>query len=96
MQKLKGDLDILGGNYNQHSSSVKDHLEQLYTQVIASALVSAAGVPKLLKAKSFNSTRTKLRGFLTQIDIHLDVNKGRLFSEASKVIFVLAYLRGQA
>ena len=30
-----------------------------------------------------------------KIDIYLDVNKGRLINEGSKVIFVSAYLRGQ-
>lgn len=30
------------------------------------------------------------------MDMHLDVNKAKLLSEASRVIFVLTYLRGQA
>ncbi|KAG0158308.1 hypothetical protein PDIDSM_5821 [Penicillium digitatum] len=38
------------------------------------------------QAEYFEGTRTKLRGFLTQMDMHLDVNKIKLPSEASKVI----------
>lgn len=89
-------LNALGGNYNTHSASVKDHLEQLHAQVVASAPASAAPVVKLPKAEPFDGTRTKLRGFLTQMRMHLDVNRQRLTDEESKVIFVSTHLRGQA
>ncbi|OQE16980.1 hypothetical protein PENSTE_c022G07598 [Penicillium steckii] len=52
--------------------------------------------PKLPKAENFDGTCSKLRGFLTQMNMHLDVNKFRLNTEVSKVIFVSTYLRGQA
>lgn len=96
VRELKHNLDLLGGNYNQHSTSVKDHLEQLHAQVVASAPVSAIQGPRLPKAECFEGNRSKLRGFLTQMDMHLDVNKTKLPDAASKVIFVSTYLRGQA
>jgi hypothetical protein len=96
VKELQSNLNLLGGNYNNHAASVKDHLEQLHAQVVASAPATSVGAPKLPKAETFDGTRHKLRGFLTQMDIHIDVNKGRLFTEGSKVIFVSAYLRGQA
>jgi transposase InsO family protein len=96
VKELQSNLNLLGGNYNDHAASVKDHLEQLHAQVVASAPATSVGAPKLPKAETFDGTRHKLRGFLTQMDIHIDVNKGRLFTEGSKVIFVSAYLRGQA
>ncbi|KAI2786721.1 hypothetical protein POX_g09111 [Penicillium oxalicum] len=82
--QLREHLDQLGANYNVHSTSVKDYLEQLHAQVVASAPATTVRAPKLPKAETFDSNRQKLRGFLTQIDIHIDVNKGRLVSEGSK------------
>jgi hypothetical protein len=96
VRELKNNLELLGGNYNQHSNSVKDHLEQLHAQVVASAPAGAVQGPRLPKAECFEGNRTKLRGFLTQMDMHMDMNKTKLPTEASKVIFVSTYLRGQA
>jgi hypothetical protein len=51
---------------------------QLDAQVRALALISSISRPKLPKAESFNGTQSKLRGFLTQINMHLDANKTKL------------------
>jgi hypothetical protein len=51
---------------------------QLDAQVRASALISSVSRPKLPKAEPFNGTWSKLRGFLTQMNMHLDANKTKL------------------
>jgi hypothetical protein len=81
-------------NYIQ--TNVHDHLTQLDAQVGASAPISSVSGPKLPKAEPFNGTRSKLRGFLTQMNMHLDANKTKLPSQADKVIFMATHLRGQA
>lgn len=80
----------------KHNAQVEDHLAQIHAQVTASVPASAVQGPRIPKAEHFEGNRTKLRGFLTQMDMYIDVNKVKLPSEASKVIFMLTYLRGQA
>jgi hypothetical protein len=77
-------------------TNVHDHLTQLDAQVGASAPISSVSGPKLPKAEPFDGTRSRLRGFLTQMNMHLDANKTRLPGQADKVIFVATHLRGQA
>ncbi|EKV17987.1 Retrotransposon polyprotein, putative [Penicillium digitatum PHI26] len=96
IQELTAKLNELGSGAKSKFGEVDDYLAQFKEQVIASAPANAIKAPTLPKAEYFEGTRTKLRGFLTQMDMHLDVNKIKLPSEASKVIFVSTYLRGQA
>lgn len=96
IQELTAKLNELGSGAKSKFGEVDDYLAQFKEQVIASAPANAIKAQTLPKAEYFEGTRTKLRGFLTQMDMHLDVNKIKLPSEASKVIFVSTYLRGQA
>jgi hypothetical protein len=91
--ELKSALDEQA---NYIRTNVHDHLTQLDAQVGASAPISSVSGPKLPKAEPFDGTRAKLRGFLTQMNMHLDANKTKLPSQADKVIFVATHLRGQA
>lgn len=84
---------------NKHDSDIgdlRDSVEQSAAQIAASAPAATTGGIKLPKAETFDGTRSKLRGFLTQMDMHLDMNKHKLYNDAAKVIFVSSYLRGQA
>jgi hypothetical protein len=51
---------------------------------------------KIPKSKFFNRTRSKLRGFLTQLNTNLRINRSKLPLEANKVIYASTYLRGLA
>jgi transposase InsO family protein len=96
IRELTEKLNMLGTDYEKQMPSVNDHLQQLHAQVVASAPAGAVQGPRLPKAECFEGNRTKLRGFLTQMDMHMDMNKSKLPTEASRVIFVSTYLRGQA
>jgi hypothetical protein len=50
---------------------------------------------KLPKPEFFDGARSKLRGFLTQIEMQLRMNP-QIANEEDKVVFVSTYLRGQA
>jgi hypothetical protein len=65
---------------------------QLDAQVGVLALISSVSRPKLPKAEPFDGTQSKLRGFLTQMNMHLNANKTKLPSQADKVIFIATHL----
>lgn len=44
----------------------------------------------------FDGTRSKLRGFLTQLELYMQVNREKLGYEADKVLFTTTYLTGPA
>ena len=102
VRQLRAHVVGLTNQLNQMTQDVNripdmhDHIEQLNAQVGAAAPATAMHVVKLPKAEPFDGTRTKLRGFLTQMRMHLHVNQQRLTDEESKVIFVSTHLRGQA
>ena len=50
---------------------------------------------KLPKPEFFDGSRSKLRGFLTQMEMQLRMNR-QIVNEDDKVVFVSTYLRGQA
>jgi transposase InsO family protein len=50
---------------------------------------------KLPQPEFFDGTRSKLRGFLTQMEMQLRMNS-QIVNEDDKVVFVSTYLRGQA
>ena len=80
-------------------TEMQDHIEQLEAQLQAPPqITSATTAPavKVHKAECFDGTRSKLRAFLTQMDMHIDVNNNVLRTQASRVIFVSTYLRDRA
>ena len=80
-------------------TEMQDHIEQLEAQLQAPPRPTpATTVPavKVHKAECFDGTRSKLRVFLTQMDMHIDVNHNVLRTQASRVIFVSTYLRDRA
>ena len=80
-------------------TEMQDHIEQLEAQLQAPPRVTpATTIPavKVHKAECFDGTRSKLRAFLTQMDMHIDVNNNVLRTQASRVIFVSTYLRDRA
>lgn len=89
---LISQLNTFGQGHNRNIAELRKSIQQTNTQFGAPSPIA----PKLPKAENFNRTRSKLRGFLTQMNMYLDVNKHRLNTKASKVIFVSTYLRGQA
>lgn len=93
---LVSELNVFSDKHEREIRDLRDASEQTQEQVKGSAPATAISGIKLPKAESFDGTRSRLRGFLTQMDMHLDMNKRRLVGEADKVIFVSSYLRGQA
>jgi hypothetical protein len=80
-------------------TEMQDHIEQLEAQLQAPPRVTpATTVPavKVHKAECFDGTRSKLRAFLTQMDMHINVNNNVLRTQGSRVIFVSTYLRDRA
>lgn len=74
---------------------LRDRLDQTEYQVGASAPTSTNGL-KLPKADTFEGNRSKLKGFLTQMHMHLHANRNKMSSEADKVIFIATHLKGMA
>ena len=58
----------------------------------------AMGAPKIIvkipKPDYFNRTRTKLQGFLIQMDIQFRIYIGQFLDNIAKIIFISIYLRG--
>ena len=82
-------------------TEMQDHIKQLEAQLQApprATPIPATTAPavKVHKAECFDGTRSKLRAFLTQMDMHIDVNNNVLRTQASRVIFVSTYLRDRA
>ena len=82
-------------------TEMQDHIEQLEAQLQApprAVPTPATTIPavKVHKAECFDGTRSKLRAFLTQMDMHIDVNNNVLRTQASRIIFVSTYLRDRA
>jgi hypothetical protein len=97
IKNLQERFEKMGGSFTEHAKGTNDHIEQIMAQIGAIPPNNViTSTPKLPKAENFDGTRSKLRGFLTQMNMHLDVNKFKLTNDADKVIFVSTYLRGQA
>jgi hypothetical protein len=65
---------------------MQDHIEQLEAQLqVPPRTTLATTVPavKVHKAKCFDGTQSKLRAFLTQMDMHINVNNNVLRTQAS-------------
>ena len=60
---------------------MQDHIKQLEAQLQAppqTTPATTAPAVKVHKAKCFDRTCSKLRAFLTQMDMHIDVNNNVL------------------
>ena len=44
----------------------------------------------------FNGTQSKLQGFLTQLELYMQINREKLSHEADKVLFATIYFSGPA
>jgi hypothetical protein len=67
-------------------TEMQDHIEQLEAQLqVSPQATPATTVPavKVHKAEYFDGTQSKLRAFLTQMDMHIDVNNNVLRTQAS-------------
>ena len=51
---------------------------------------------KIRPPETFNGTQSKLQGFLTQLNLYMQVNREKLVHEADKVLFTTTYLTGPA
>ena len=54
---------------------------------------------KLIKTRPlepFNSTWSKLHGFLIQLELYMQINREKLGNKADKVLFIITYLTGPA
>lgn len=51
---------------------------------------------KIRPPEPFNGNRSKLRAFLTQLDMYIQMNREKLANEADKVLFATTYLTGPA
>ncbi|KAJ5558131.1 hypothetical protein N7461_002103 [Penicillium sp. DV-2018c] len=79
-------LEILRNNFAQSNATTNDHLGQLHAQFAAIPTASGTKGPRLPKAGYFEGNRSKLRGFLTQMDMHIDLNRATLSTEPHLVI----------
>jgi len=75
------------------NAQLMDMISQLQEQ-LAHEKVRLATTVKPPKPDFFDGARTKLRGFLTQMDMQLRIIN--CVEEADKVIYASTYLRGQA
>ena len=49
---------------------------------------------KVKLPEAFDSTRSKLHVFLTQIDMYMKMNREQLSAESDKIVFAATYLTG--
>ena len=95
IKNLESRFENIDSSFTKHAEGISNYIEQIHTQL--SAILPNSTIthtPKLLKVENFNRTRSKLRGFLTQINIHLNINKFKLVNKSDKIIFVSTYLQG--
>jgi hypothetical protein len=58
--------------------------------------VPSGGGPKFPKPQTYSGERSKLRSFLTQMDMHIAINSAFLATEDAKVVYVSTCLRDAA
>jgi transposase InsO family protein len=68
---------------------LQEHIQRLEGRLAVKSV-------KIRPPEPFNGTRSKLRGFLTQLDMYIQMNREKLVNEADKVLFATTYLTGPA
>ena len=83
---------------NQHVSpdQVLGMIDQLQETITNLEGQLQAKSIKMRPPKPFNSTQSKLYGFITQLELYMQINREKLGHEADKVLFTTTYLTGPA
>ncbi|KAF7139709.1 hypothetical protein CNMCM5793_007503 [Aspergillus hiratsukae] len=68
---------------------LQEHIQRLEGRLAVKSV-------KIRPPEPFNGTRSKLRAFLTQLDMYIQMNREKLVNEADKVLFATTYLTGPA
>jgi hypothetical protein len=82
-------------NANLTPQAMVEMIQQLQEQILVLERQAVSSV-KIPQPEFFDGTRSKLRGFLTQLDTNLRINQSKLPMEADKVIYASTFLRGPA
>ena len=71
-------------------------IEQLQETIVSLEARHSAKSVKVRPPEPFDGTRSKLRPFLTQLELYLNINRERLTLDGDKVLFASTYLTGPA
>ena len=71
-------------------------IDQLYKTVANLEGQLHTKMVKTRPPEPFDGTQSKLQGFLTQLELYMQINREKLSHEADKVLFVIIYLSGLA
>ena len=80
----QGQVDVMG------------MIEQLQAHIATLEGRLATRTVKVKPPEAFDGTRSKLRAFLTQMDMYMKMNGERLSAESDKIVFAATYLTGAA
>ncbi|KAF4222316.1 hypothetical protein CNMCM5878_005598 [Aspergillus fumigatiaffinis] len=68
---------------------LQEHIQQLEGRLAVKSV-------KVRPPEPFDGTHSKLRAFLTQMDMYMQMNHEKLVNEPDKVLFITTYLTGPA
>ena len=71
-------------------------IDQLYKTVANLEGQLHTKMVKTRPPEPFDGTQSKLQGFLTQLELYIQINREKLSYEADKVLFITIYLSGPA
>ena len=77
-------------------SDVEERINQMYGTITQLQSQVQAKLIKVKPPESFNSNWSKLQGFLTQLELYMQMNREKLTQEEDKVLFTTSYLTGPA
>ena len=77
-------------------TEVEERISQLYKTITSLQSQVQTKVVKIQPPEAFNSTQSKLQGFLTQLELYMHINREKLVHEEDKVLFATSYLTGVA
>ena len=75
-------------------TDMEERINQMYGTIAwLQSQVQAKSI-KVKPPESFNSNQFKLWGFLTQLELYMQMNREKLMWEEDKVLFTTSYLTG--
>lgn len=78
------------------SVQLTEMVSQLQKQITRLEARLAAKTVKVKTLEPFDGQRSKLRGFLTQLELYFRVNRGKIEADSNKVYFISTYLTDRA
>ena len=84
------------GTWKISPDQVLSMIDQLHETVANLKGQLHAKMVKTRPPEPFDGTQSKLQGFLTQLELYMQINREKLSHEADKVFFATTYLSGPA